>query len=281
MFDNDIAEQSFLAPAPAREELAVVVNDSEAVYPVRIDPTFSDANWVSMGGVPGANGPVDAAGIDGSGNLYIGGQFTVAGNAIANYIAKWNGSSWSAIGSGMNNTVSALAVSGSTLYAGGYFPPAGGNAANYIAQWNGSSWSALGSGMNSIVWALAVSGGALYAGGDFTTAGGKVSAYAALAYLPGSIAIITPTRRLASRMESLVSTCPARPARTWSFRPAPTCKLGFRCKPICSAAARSISPIRSPPTTSRASTAPNYCPNARGFSSLANENEIQLKRTLL
>ena len=45
-------------------------------------------------------------------------------------------------------------------------------------------------------------------------------------------------------------------APTWSFRPARTCKPGFRCKPICSAAARSISPMRSPPPTPSASTAP-------------------------
>src|SRR5437667_3571058 len=59
--------------------LVVVVNDAEAVYPVRIDPTFSDANWISMGGFPGANGsfqgaPLPAV-VDGSGNLYIGGGF--------------------------------------------------------------------------------------------------------------------------------------------------------------------------------------------------------------
>jgi hypothetical protein len=41
------------------------------------------------------------------------------------------------------------------------------------------------------VLALAVSGGTLYAGGGFTTAGTNVSAYAAMAYLPGSLAIIT------------------------------------------------------------------------------------------
>ena len=45
-------ELSLLTPGPAKDELAVVVNDAEAVYPVRIDPTFSDANWVSMGGLP-------------------------------------------------------------------------------------------------------------------------------------------------------------------------------------------------------------------------------------
>src|ERR1039457_7067197 len=75
-----------------------------------------------------------------------------------------------------------------------------------------------------------------------------------------------PTRRLASPTECLVSTWPARPAPTWSFRPARTCKHGFRCKPICSAAVCSISPIRSPPTTSSVSTAPNYRPEARDSS---------------
>ena len=180
---GDNQELSLLVPALAKEELAVVVNDADAVYPVRIDPTFSDANWVSMGGFPGVNSgyvsDVYSAVTDGSGNLYIGGQFTAAGEAMANNVAQWNGSSWSALGSGINNTVIALAVSGNTLYAGGEFTTAGGNAANYIAQWNGSSWSPLGSGVNSYVQALAVSGSTLYAGGDFTNAGGSAANYIA------------------------------------------------------------------------------------------------------
>ncbi len=28
--------------------LAVLLDDADAVYPVRIDPTFSDANWIGM-----------------------------------------------------------------------------------------------------------------------------------------------------------------------------------------------------------------------------------------
>jgi hypothetical protein len=92
---NFFDEQSLLTPAPAKEELVVVVNDANAVYPVRIDPTFSDANWVSMGGIEGVYGSVGATVVDGSGNLYIGGNFTVVGNINANGIVQWNGSSWS------------------------------------------------------------------------------------------------------------------------------------------------------------------------------------------
>ena len=123
-------------------------------------------------------------------DLYAGGYFTTAGGATANYIAKWDGSTWSALGLGMGGVsppnspnVYALAVSGTDLYAGGNFITAGGTAVNFIAKWNGSLWSALGSGMNSNVRALALSGTDLYAAGEFTTAGGKVSAYVAKAIL--------------------------------------------------------------------------------------------------
>jgi hypothetical protein len=188
--DNDMEDPSLLTPAPARAALAVVVNDAAAVYPVRIDPTFSDANWVSMGSLPGASGAVEASVTDGSGHVYIGGTFNAVGNTVAINVAEWNGSSWSALGSGISGVgsdgngpvVNALAVSGSTVYAGGDFTTAGGSPASCIAQWNGSSWSALGSGVlgaNSYSYlygpyvnALAVSGGTLYAGGSFTNAGG-------------------------------------------------------------------------------------------------------------
>jgi hypothetical protein len=212
----------------------VVVNDAGAVYPVRIDPTFSDANWVSL---PGADGTVDVTAVDGQGNLYIGGVFNTVGNTVASYVAKWNGSAWSALGLGMdyavealafssdgsvyasgafltaiNNDgvpvtvngiakwdgsqwsplgagvtggvdgyffVDALAISGTNLYAGGYFSAMGGVSANYIAQWNGSAWSAVGSGMDDIVHTLTFFGGNLYAGGSFTNAGGKSALYIA------------------------------------------------------------------------------------------------------
>jgi cortical protein marker for cell polarity/centrosomal CEP192-like protein len=157
----------------AADRIAVCVEDAAAVYPVRIDPTFSDADWVSLNpGIPGTNGIVYAMAMDGGGNLYIGGQFTQAGGASANNVAKWNGTVWSALGSGMNNVVLALSLNGTDVYAGGYFTQAGDTLASHIAKWDGSTWSALGSGTDSNINALAMRGSNLYAGGYFTTAGG-------------------------------------------------------------------------------------------------------------
>jgi hypothetical protein len=149
---------------------------------------WNGSTWSPVGG--GMDDQVCALAVSGS-DLYAGGYFTYASNAgpkavKVNGIAKWNGSVWTALSSGVGGDflhVNALAVSGTDLYAGGYFTTAGGVVANYIAKWNGSAWSALGSGMNDPVNALAVSGTNLYAGGNFTTAGNKVSAYAALAHV--------------------------------------------------------------------------------------------------
>ena len=116
---------------------------------------------------------------DGSGPaLYAGGDLTSAGGVRVNRIAKWDGASWSALGSGVNGIVKALAVhddgGGPALYAGGGFSSAGGVAASFTAKWDGADWSALGRGMNSDVLSLTVfdegGGPALFAGGDFSSA---------------------------------------------------------------------------------------------------------------
>jgi hypothetical protein len=99
-----------------------------------------------------------------NGDLYAGGHFTSVngGGTTANYIAKWNGTTWSAVGSGMNANVNALIVFNGNLYAGGNFTTAGGTSAKYIAVWNGSTWSAIGSGMNSYVLSFALDGTGYY-----------------------------------------------------------------------------------------------------------------------
>lgn len=110
---------------------------------------WDGSNWSAGGGGvfsthPYAGG-VSALATIGT-NLYVGGFFTNAGGVAVNNIAKWDGSNWSALGSGINGQVNALAVSGTNLYVGGGFTSAGGVAVNGIAQWNGTNWSALGTG---------------------------------------------------------------------------------------------------------------------------------------
>jgi hypothetical protein len=109
--------------------------------------------------------------------LYVGGGFQLAGGDAANFIARWDGSQWSPLSSGVNNYVYAITSfddgSGPALYAAGEFTAAGGEPANSIARWDGKTWSPLGSGLNSAVYALATFDSALYAGGFFATAGGQ------------------------------------------------------------------------------------------------------------
>ncbi|MCI1186821.1 hypothetical protein MON38_05275 [Hymenobacter sp. DH14] len=120
-------------------------------------------------------------------DVYVGGRFAAVGSIKANNIAKWNGTSWSTLGSGTNDVVSALAVMGTDLYVGGDFVEAGGVAAKRLAKWNGSSWSALGAGLNSgTVSALAVLGTDLYVGGFFTSTIGGITAYGVAKWTPAT-----------------------------------------------------------------------------------------------
>ena len=94
------------------------------------------------------------------------------GTANADKIAKWNGSSWSDVGTGLSGPVSSLTSVGSDLYVGGTFANAGGNVnADKIAKWNGSSWSSLGTGLDKKVNSITSVGSDLYIGGWFTNTG--------------------------------------------------------------------------------------------------------------
>src|SRR5262245_21348971 len=99
-----------------------------------------DVKWDERFVVPGASDEVDALALDSSGNLYAAGRFTSVGNVGANFVARWECTSWSALGSGISgNNVAALAVDGSGgVYAGGWFSSAGGVSANNFAHWDGT-----------------------------------------------------------------------------------------------------------------------------------------------
>jgi len=114
-----------------------------------------------------------------NGNLYVGGVFTSINGVPANNIAMWNGSVWTALGSGIQGTVEAICSYNGNLYVGGGFNSAGNMPAKDITKWNGSSWLPVGMGTNYEVRALATYQGSLYVGGLFDSAGGLPAMYVA------------------------------------------------------------------------------------------------------
>ena len=150
---------------------------------------WDGVQWSRLGaGLSGSGTTVRAlhAFDDGGGEaLYVGGLFTTAGESPAASVAKWNGSQWSALGTGVGGQVNSLCDfddgGGAALYVGGQFPSAGGVAANHIAKWDGAIWSALDGGVvgpgQERVHTVFVfddgTGPALYIGGNFTMAGGN------------------------------------------------------------------------------------------------------------
>lgn len=108
-------------------------------------------------------------------DIYVGGSFTTAGGVAAAAIAKWNGSAFSALGSGVNSDVrDVVTAPNGDIYAGGDLTIAGGITVNYVARWNGSQWSALGSGVTGTFVSRVRIGfdGLLYISGAFTAVNG-------------------------------------------------------------------------------------------------------------
>ncbi len=107
--------------------------------------------------------------------IFVGGQFTFAGNQQVNNIAMWDGKDWHSLGEGIRGKdadVECMAFYKGDLYAGGFIDSAGGVGANHIAKWNGEEWSAVGNGIDGRVTSLMEYKGELYAGGWFYSVGG-------------------------------------------------------------------------------------------------------------
>ena len=64
------------------------------------------------------------------------GGFSHAGGTPANNIARWDGSSWSPMGSGVNNWVDALTWDNTPLFVGGRFNEAGNKSSSYVGRWD-------------------------------------------------------------------------------------------------------------------------------------------------
>lgn len=107
-----------------------------------------------------------------AGEVIAAGAFDRIGSAVANNIARWDGSTWLALGAGTNGPVHAVALApNGDLVVAGAFTAAGGTPATGVARWNGVSWAALGAGIAGTVTEVAV----LTNGDVVAAAGGTVS----------------------------------------------------------------------------------------------------------
>src|SRR4051812_35175324 len=131
--------------------------------------------------IPSLNATVSAVKTVGS-VLYAGGNFTDAGgDPSGDRIAKWNGTAWRPLGTGLaGGQVFAIAESGGKIFAGGDFQNASGNPdADGLAVFDGVSWAPycddpahVGPTVNGGVKALQVIGSKMYVGGTFQNAAG-------------------------------------------------------------------------------------------------------------
>lgn len=150
--------------------------------------SWDGSAWSAL--AAGLNGPVRALavfddGLGGGPALYAAGFFTASGSVPLGGLAKWNGTTWSKVGSlALGGTPLALTtfdppgpeprglyVGGNFQIAGpGLFPPA-----KCVARWDGSAWKSLGPGITGSVFAMTewktASGPVLVVGGGITAAG--------------------------------------------------------------------------------------------------------------
>jgi N-acetylneuraminic acid mutarotase len=127
----------------------------------RFDPQANSWSALGTGANNGVSGDVFALAVvgvfalavDGQGRVYVGGDFTQAGEVSANNVARFDpqANSWSALGTGANNGVggitSTISVGVNTfavdrqgrVYVGGNFTTAGDVVSAYIARWNSAA----------------------------------------------------------------------------------------------------------------------------------------------
>jgi hypothetical protein len=110
------------------------------------------------------------------GDLIAAGAFIEALEAPGNNIARWNGTTWSALGSGLEDSFNlaalALTVYNGELIVGGDFNLAGGQPTHNLARWNGNAWNDLDNPANDgRVYAFAEFNGELVAGKSNTDGG--------------------------------------------------------------------------------------------------------------
>lgn len=173
------------ALASAILAVTLILPGAAPVPPATADP--ADANWSANFGAPGLEGFVRCS-VSWNGTCVVGGGLTHAGGMQVSNIVSWNGTEFVSMGSGLNGTVTSLAVVGATLYAAGDFTASGATPLPNVARWTGSAWVAVGAGAADDPYnlGLAVDGSTLLLLGSFTEVGTPAVAANCIASWDGS-----------------------------------------------------------------------------------------------
>ncbi len=119
--------------------------------------------------------------IEFNGDIYMCGEFDCVGNQAISGVARWDGTSWNALGTGLSGNIPnnapvmyphQMTVFNNALYVVGNFQFADGVEVNGVGKWDGSNWTALGSGFNGTVYGVGSFNNELYVGGSFTQSNG-------------------------------------------------------------------------------------------------------------
>ena len=156
---------------------------------------WNGSNWTNLAaGFDDANNDAEVNTLVVSGaNLFAAGFFEMSDTNAMTNMARWNGTTWSAMGQGVNYTpaspddtqvayVNALTGNSTNLFAAGFFSLAGTNSVINIARWTGTTWTSVGAGLDYSallpddattpeVVSLSLQGTNLYAGGTFNISG--------------------------------------------------------------------------------------------------------------
>ena len=206
---------------------------------------------VSPGSAAIDSANVDALAVDGT-DLDVGTDDTdVAGIPQADFVVKWDGVAWSALGADTAGTdgfipdtpateIGAVTVIDGNLYATGRWINADGVAvADNVGAYADGTWRTLGSnGSEDGPWlgiGYAVAGwrGALVVVSGFVDAGGDLDADRLAAYPPADVA--RPTTSITARPAATVRTAKPKAKVTYKFRGTdpgfwPSLALRFQCK---------------------------------------------------
>ncbi|MGB3969506.1 MAG: hypothetical protein WBO45_22420, partial [Planctomycetota bacterium] len=126
---------------------------------------WNGSAWAPLGtGLSGATTFVDVRALTAlpDGTLVAGGSFTIAGGTPANYVARWDGASWSPMGTGLAiPPLGFVVMPNGSLVAHGY--------GNVLRSWDGSAWTATPAAANLVIVYAAIAlpdGDLLIAGAD-------------------------------------------------------------------------------------------------------------------